>query len=84
MDIPEFYIIKQIITMTAPGILPAAYIAVLILLLAVSGFIMTRKNALEIVEAANYNSRFCWYIVIVFLWSLISFSQVSTFIYFNF
>lgn len=84
MDIPEFYIVKQIITMAAPGILPTAYIAVLLLLLAVSGFIVTRKNALEIVETTDYNSRFCWLIVLIFLWSLISFSQVSTFIYFNF
>lgn len=84
MDIPEFYVLKQIISILAPGILPAAYIGVLILLLAVSGFIVSRKNSLEIVENTDYGSRFCWYVVLLFLWSLISFSQVSTFIYFNF
>lgn len=84
MDIPEFYIFKQAITMFAPGLLPIAYIVLLLLVLAASAFILTRKNALQIVETTDYSSRFCWFIVILFIWSLVSFSQVSTFIYFNF
>lgn len=84
MDIPEFYIFKQAINMFAPDILNTAYIVLLLLILAVSAFILTRKNALQIVNTTNYNSKFCWCITIVFVWSLISFSQVSTFIYFNF
>lgn len=84
MDIPEFYILKQAITMFAPGMLNIAYIVLLLLILAASAFILTRKNALQIVETADYGSRFCWFITILFIWSLISFSQVSTFIYFNF
>lgn len=84
MDIPEFYIFKQAITMFAPGMLPIAYIVLFLLVLAASAFILTRKNALQIVETTDYGSRFCWFIVILFIWSLVSFSQVSTFIYFNF
>ncbi len=84
MDIPEFYIFKQAITMLAPDILNVAYIVLLLLMLAVSAFILTRKNALLMVESTDYGSRFCWFITIIFIWSLISFSQVSTFIYFNF
>ena len=84
MDIPEFYIFKQAVTMFAPGILNTAYIILLLLILAASALILTRKNALQIVETADYGSGFCWFIVILFIWSLISFSQVSTFIYFNF
>lgn len=84
MDIPEFYIFKQAITMFAPDMLTMAYVILLIVVLAVSAFVLTRKNSLQIVENTNYSSRFCWYITIVFIWCLISFSQVSTFIYFNF
>lgn len=84
MDIPEFYIFKQAISMFAPNLLNTAYIAVFLLMLAISGFALTRKNTLEIVETSNYRSGFCWYIVFLFLWSFISFSQVSAFIYFNF
>lgn len=84
MDVPEFYIFKQAITMLAPDILNVAYIVLLLLMLAASAFILTRKNALQMVESTDYDSRFCWFITIIFIWSLISFSQVSTFIYFNF
>ena len=84
MDIPEFYVIKQAINLLAPDMLSAAYIVFFFIALAVSAFVLTRKNSLQIVAGTNYGSKFCWYITIVFLWSLISFSQVSTFIYFNF
>lgn len=84
MDIPEFYLFEQAVSLLAPELLPGAYILLLLLLLAVSAFILTRKNSLQIVEAASYDSGFCWCITLLFIWSLISFSQVSTFIYFNF
>ena len=84
MDIPEFYIFKQAITLFAPNILNTAYVVLFLIILALSAFILTRKNSLQIVNTAGYRSGFCWYITIIFIWSLISFSQVSTFIYFNF
>ena len=83
LDIPEFYVIKQAINMMAPHILPIAYIILLIIVLIACGFVLTRKNSLQMVDETNYNSKFCWYITVVFVLSLISFSQVSTFIYFN-
>lgn len=84
MDIPEFYVIKKAITLFAPQMLNITYVIFFIIILLVSAFIITRKNALQIVENTTYNSKFCWWITIIFIWSLISFSQVSTFIYFNF
>ncbi len=84
MDIPEFYIFKQAITMFAPDMLNLSYLILFLLILAVSAFILTRKNALQIVETTDYGPGFCRCIVILFVWCLISFSQVSTFIYFNF
>lgn len=84
LDIPEFYLIKQAVNMAAPGLLTYAYLALFLFLLAVSGFILTRKNALEIVTGKPLDGKLCFWIVVVFVWSVISFSQVSTFIYFNF
>lgn len=84
MDIPEFYIIKQAITLFAPDLLSSAYIVLFFIILGISAFVLTRKNSLQIVMETDYSSKFCWYITILFVWSLISFSQVSTFIYFNF
>ena len=84
MDIPEFYLIKQVINLTAPEMLTYAYLAVFLVLLAVSGFILTKKNTWEIVERHPLNTKLCLWITVIFVWSVISFSQVSTFIYFNF
>ncbi|MDO4303143.1 MAG: MBOAT family O-acyltransferase [Bacillota bacterium] len=84
LDIPEFYLIKQVINMTAPEILSYAYVALFIILLLISAFILTRKNAVQIVEEHPLNLRLCLIITIIFVWSVVSFSQVSTFIYFNF
>lgn len=84
MDIPEFYIIRQGISLAAPDMLRYAYVAFLLIVLFVGAFALTRRNALETVERTDYGSRFCWFVTAVFILSLISFSQVSTFIYFNF
>ncbi|MDE5908731.1 MAG: MBOAT family protein [Lachnospiraceae bacterium] len=84
LDVPEFYLFKQVINLTKPELLNYAYLAVFILLLAVSAFILTRKNALQIVREHPLDKKLCFFVVIIFVWSVISFSQVSTFIYFNF
>ena len=84
LDIPEFYLFKQVINMAAPSALSLAYVLLFILLLMISGFIISRKNALQIVKEKFPDSRLCFFTIILFVWCIISFSQVSTFIYFNF
>lgn len=84
LDIPEFYLLKQLINMMAPEMLSYAYVALFILLLLVSAFILTRKNTVQIVNDTPLNGKLCLYTIVIFVWSVISFSQVSTFIYFNF
>ena len=84
LDVPEFYLFKQAINLAAPELLSYAYLAVFLLLLAVSAFILTRKNAIQIVREHPLDKKLCLFITIIFVWSVISFSQVSTFIYFNF
>lgn len=84
LDIPEFYLFKQVINLTAPDMLPYAYMVLFFLLLIISIFVLTRKNAVQIVKEKPLNFRLCLFTAIIFVWSVISFSQVSTFIYFNF
>ena len=84
LDIPEFYLIKQAINMTMPDKLAFVYLLLFVFLLAVSAFIITGKNTLEIVSEHPLDSKLCFLVTVVFVWSVISFSQVSTFIYFNF
>ena len=84
LDIPEFYIFKQIINMIDPALLSFAYGVLFILLLLISAFIVSRSNALQIVKKKPLNLKLCVMTSLLFLWCIISFSQVSTFIYFNF
>ena len=84
LDIPEFYLVKQILNLTAPEMLSYAYIVLFFLLLIISIFVLTRKNAVQITKEQPLSSRLCLFTAIIFVWSVISFSQVSTFIYFNF
>lgn len=84
LDIPEFYLIRQVINLTAPELLQYAFLAVFIVLLLISALVLTRKNAVWIAENHPLNSKLCIFVTIIFVWSVISFSQVSTFIYFNF
>ncbi|NBJ94216.1 MBOAT family O-acyltransferase [Parablautia muri] len=84
LDIPEFYLLKQVINMVKPDMLNHMYMAVFIFLLVISGFILTRKNTIQIVRNHPLNSKLCLFITVIFVWSVISFSQISTFIYFNF
>ena len=84
LDIPEFYLIKQAVNMVNPSMLNTAYLILFILLLAVSAFVISRKNALQIVNEHPLDSKLCCAVTVLFVWCIISFSQVSTFIYFNF
>lgn len=84
LDIPEFYLFKQVINLTAPDMLTYAYLAVFVLLLIISAFILTRKNAVQITKEHPLDAKLCFFVTVIFVWSVISFSQVSTFIYFNF
>lgn len=84
LDIPEFYIVKQVINLAKPELLNIAYLILFILLLIISGFIISRKNAVQIVTENPLSMKKCLVTVVLLTWCIISFSQVSTFIYFNF
>lgn len=83
--IAENYIPRQLFSQLGiTGGENIVYIVTLVVLLVVSGFIMTRKNTQEIVEKADFNMRTVVGLAVVFVWSFISLSNVSTFIYFQY
>ena len=85
LKIPENYLFRQLFSQM--GIAwgeNLVYMVTLIVLLAVSGFIMTRRNTQEIVESTTFKTREVIGLAIVFIWSFISLSDVSTFIYFQY
>ena len=84
IDIPEFYLVKELLNMKAPGLLNTAYLILFLLFMAISVFIISRKNALTLVEEYHDKKGLALWCGLILVWSVISFSQVSTFIYFNF
>ncbi|MCM1262234.1 MAG: MBOAT family protein [Butyrivibrio sp.] len=84
MDIAEFYIVKKALQVIAPNMINYAFVLLLVFYLLLSFFLIFRKNAREIAEDGILSSGKCWGICIIFIWCIISLSQVSTFLYFNF
>lgn len=84
LDVPEFYLVEQALNLFAPGFVNTAYLILFLLLLAFSALLISRKNALEIVNSRVLTGKFGLGIAVLLIWCVISFSQVSTFIYFNF
>ena len=85
LEIAENYIPRQLFSQL--GIAAGdniVYMVTLLLLLAVSGFIMTRKNTQEIVDKTDFSMKTVLGLAVVFIWSFISLSNVSTFIYFQY
>ncbi len=84
MDIPESYLIKQLVTRIAPDKMTITYVILMFVLIVIGIFVMTRKNVAEIIRAYRGRPLLNAAVVLILLYSVISFSQVSTFIYFNF
>lgn len=84
MDIPEFYIVQEALGIVMPGVVKYAYLLLLVVYLLLSFFLIFRKNALEIATDGKLSSGKCWAVSAIFVWCVISLSQVSTFLYFNF
>ena len=83
--IAENYIPRQLFSQLGiAGGETIVYMATLIVLLIVSAFIMTRQNTQEMVEETKFSFKTVLGLTIVFVWSFISLSNVSTFIYFQY
>lgn len=85
MEIAENYVPRQLLTMLhINGGDDIVYLATMIIILLVCGFIMTRKNTREIVKNTDFGLKTVVGLSVVFVWSFISLSNVSTFIYFQY
>ncbi|MCR4651058.1 MAG: MBOAT family protein [Lachnospiraceae bacterium] len=84
IKLPEMYIIEEILQKVAPSYTNMFALGVFILLCALGIFICSRKNTAQIVNAYREKRWFMPVCVLLLVYCIISFSQVSTFIYFNF
>ena len=84
MEPSEIYIVTKALSLIVPSLVGAAQVAVLILVLAASFFVLSRKNTVQIVSQNRISFRFTLWLAFLFAWSVVSLSGVSTFVYFNF
>lgn len=84
LDISEVYVLKQALELAAPGAVNYLYLSVMLLLFVLAFYLIFHRNAYERATYNKLTSERCWGICILFVWCVISLSQVSTFLYFNF
>ena len=84
MDIPELYVFRRAFEMFLPEYQGIVYLSAFILLMLLCVFLLRLKNPSQIVREGNYRKRTVIILSVVFIWSVISLSGVSTFLYFNF
>jgi len=84
LDISEIYVIRQALEIAAPNMVNYVYLIFMILLFVLAFYLIFKPNAYERAMSGELTSRRCWLICILLIWCIISLSQVSTFLYFNF
>lgn len=84
LELAEAYVLRQTIELAAPGLMQYFYLILMLLLFALAFFLIFRPNAYERTMRGELTSKRCWGICVLFVWCIVSLSQVSTFLYFNF
>ncbi len=84
LDISEIYVVKQALELAAPDFVQYVYLIFMFLLFALAFYLIFRPNAYERAMRGELTSKRCWIICILLIWCIVSLSQVSTFLYFNF
>lgn len=84
MPVSEIYIVTKILDMTAKQYIPYVNLAMLFLVLIIGTICLAGKRTAQIVKEATWSKGFAFKIMLLFVWSVVSLSGVSTFLYFNF
>lgn len=84
LDISEIYVVRQALDMVAPDMINYLYLIFMFLLFVLAFCLIFRPNAYERTMRGELTSGRCWVICLLLVWCIVSLSQVSTFLYFNF
>lgn len=84
LDTSELYVLEKALSMTKKAWIGPMHLAAFLMLLALSLFIVTRKNTAQIARERTLTTGFALWLAFLLTWSVISLSGVSTFLYFNF
>ena len=81
LDIPEIYVFRQALELAAPSAANYLYLFVMLALFVLAFYLIFHKNAFERATHNELTSARCWRICILFVWCVISLSQVLSLIH---
>lgn len=84
LEISELYVLTKGISMALPSFLPFVNLGLLLLLFAICFVVLAGKKAGTIVEEKVPGKKYAFCMAFLFVWSVLSMSGVSTYIYFSF
>jgi len=84
MPTTEIYMVTKVLDMKAQHLLPYVNLGMLLLVLLIGWIALAGKRTKHIVENCRWTTGFAVKMAVLFVWSVISLSGVSTFLYFNF
>ena len=86
LKLAENYLPRQLATQLhmSDGVMNTIYVTTFVIILLISAIVMTRKNTQEMVETLRRDGKTIAFLTLIFIWSFVSLSNVSTFIYFQF
>lgn len=84
MEPSEIYLVTKALSMAAPGLVGIAQLAVMLVITGICVVVLAQKTTQQQVERKKITFSFTFGLVFLFVWSVLSLSGVSTFVYFNF
>lgn len=84
LQIPETYAVRKLLELACPQLLNPFYVGSLCILLGISLWLVRGRRAAQWLERYGKTTGGLLCLATLFVWSVISLSQVSTFLYFNF
>ena len=85
LELSEVYIVTKALSMKLPQLLPWFWLGMLLLLCAVCAAVLSGKKAGDVIEGQRKGQRlYPFLLAVLFVWSLISMTGVSEYLYFSF
>lgn len=80
----ELYLVIKFLSMKAPQLVAKANFVIFVIILLISIVVLSGKRTRDIVNDSKWNTSLALKMAMLFGWSVIALSGVSTFLYFNF
>ena len=84
LSLSETYVLEEAVSLFAPSMLNIYYFVLMIIILVFSLWLMTRPNAREIATKSTFKKHEIVILILIAVLSVLSLSNVQTFVYFTF